>query len=92
MITLDENKSAVVDAAIRAITSRMEIGATKYDPNDWRNESVARHVRRVIKHAITAMEIVDADRPDDGEDHLSASVCRLAMAVAVSLESQVAVS
>jgi len=59
------------------------LAAAKYDPNDWRGESVVRHVRRAIKHAVTALEIVDGDRAFDGEDHLQAAVCRMAMALAV---------
>jgi hypothetical protein len=91
MNSLDKNKAVVTDAATDAINARMEIGALKYDPNDWRGESVARHVRRAVKHAITHLEISAGDRPDDGENHLAAAVCRLAMAVAVSRESQVAI-
>jgi hypothetical protein len=64
----------------------MQLGAAKYDPDDWRGESVVRHVRRAIKHAITALEISDGDRTDDGEDHLQAAVCRMAMALAVREE------
>ena len=81
MKSLAENKAAVINAATDSINARMDIGAKKYDPNDWRSESVARHVHRGLKHAITALEIADGDRPDDHEDHLSAAVCRLAMAL-----------
>ena len=44
---------------------------------------------RAIKHAVTAFEIADGDRADDGEDHLQAAVCRMAMALAVREEAVV---
>ena len=91
MKSLDENKAIVTDAATDAINARMTIGAKKYDPNDWRAEAVARHVRLAVKHASRYLDSADGDRTDDGENHLAAAVCRLAMAVAVDLETQVAV-
>lgn len=92
MKSLADNCNLVTDAACQAIHERMAIGAAKYNPNDWRGETVARHVRRAIKHAITSLEIADGDRDDDHEDHLAAAVCRLAMAVAVSREPHAGVS
>ena len=80
---LQQSQSDLANTAGRAISDRMQLGAAKYDPDDWRRESVVRHVRRTIKHAITALEIADGDRADDGEDHLQAAVCRMAMALAV---------
>lgn len=87
-MTLAKNKTVVIDAASDAICKRMTIGAEKYNPDGWRGESVVRHVRRAIRHAVTALEIRDGDRvPADGEDdedHLAAACCRLAMAVALN--------
>ena len=90
MKSLADNKAAVIDAATESINARMNIGAANYNPHDWRGETVARHVRRAIKHAITSLEIADGDREDDGEDHLAAAVCRLAMAVTVSRKLEAA--
>ena len=70
----------------------MQLGTAKYDPDDWRGESLVRHVRRAIKHAVTALEIIDGDRTDDGEDHLQAAVCRMAMALGVREDAVVAVT
>ena len=61
-IVLDRNVDQVVLAAYAAIRSRMQLGSQKYDPNVWRSESVCRHVRRAIKHALTELEIADGDR------------------------------
>jgi hypothetical protein len=80
---LQQSQFDLANTAGRAIADRMQLGAAKYDPDDWRDESVVRHVRRAIKHAVTALEIADGDRADDGEDHLQAAVCRMAMALAV---------
>jgi hypothetical protein len=44
---------------------------------------------RAIKHAVTALKIADGDRADDGEDHLQAAVCRMALALAVREEAVV---
>jgi hypothetical protein len=82
-IRLRQSQSDLANTAGRAIADRMQLGAAKYDPDDWRGESLVRHVRRAIKHAVTGLEIADGDRTDDGEDHLQAAVCRMAMALAV---------
>ena len=85
MKSLAENKAAVAIAATEAIDAQMNLGALKYDPNDWRKESIVRHVRRAIRHAITHLEITDGDREADGEEHLEAAVCRITMALVVSV-------
>jgi len=61
----------------------MEFGSHKYDPSVWRDESVRRHIRRAIKHAVTELEVADGDRESDDDDHLAAAVCRMSMALAV---------
>ena len=82
-IVLERNQDQVVLAASCAVRSRMLLGRHRYDPGIWRSESVRRHVRRAIKHAITELETAEGDREIDGEDHLAAAVCRMAMALAV---------
>lgn len=64
----------------------MQLGAARYAPDAYRAESVVRNVRRAIKRAVTALEMADGERADDGEDHLQAAVCRMAMALAVREE------
>jgi uncharacterized Fe-S cluster-containing protein len=61
------------------IWDQTELGAEKYDPDEWRKETARRHIRRAIKHSLTALEILDGDRLNDGEDHLAAAVCRMTM-------------
>ena len=80
---LKQNADRVIIDAASAIRSRMAIGAEKYDPSAWREESVRRHAYRAIKHLVTAMEINEGERPADGEDHLAAAVCRASMALSV---------
>jgi hypothetical protein len=69
-----------------AICDMTRLGAEKYDPDEWRTETPERHIRRSIKHALTALEIAAGDRPDDGEDHMQAAVCRMAMACWITKE------
>ena len=42
MKSLAENQAAVAIAATEAIDAQMNLGALKYDPNDWRKESIVR--------------------------------------------------
>ena len=65
----------------------MQLGSQKYGPGVWRSESIRRHIRRAIKHAVTEMEIANGDREIDDDDHLAAAVCRMSMALAVRKQS-----
>jgi len=82
-VALQRNTDQVVLAASTAIRTRMELGSQKYDPCVWRSESVRRHIRHAIKHAVTELEIADGDHEIDDDDHLAAAVCRMSMALAV---------
>ena len=73
----------LVADSTKAIIKLTQLGAEKYDPDEWRAETAERHIRRAIKHALTHLEIRDGDREYDGEGHLSAAVCRMAMALSV---------
>ena len=81
---LFRSKVDVAMAAEFAVAERMDLGAEKHDPDSWRSESLDRHIRRAIKHALTFLEIRDGDRDDDSTGHLSAAVCRMSMALANS--------
>lgn len=75
----------VCDAAAKAIIERMDLGVQQgYDPASWKSESVARHVHRACKHALTHLEITSGERDDDSENHLDAAICRLSMALAIA--------
>jgi hypothetical protein len=85
-VRLTETQLDIIASAVNAILSQTSLGAEKYDPDQWRDETIERHVRRAVKHAMTFLEIQDEDREDDGENHMSAAVCRMAMAMAIILK------
>jgi len=74
-VVLERNEDQVILNAAAAIRSRMELGSQKYDPSVWRDESVRRHIRRAIKHALTEIEIAKGDRELDDDD-LASHICR----------------
>lgn len=79
---MDELARTQLDLALNAsaaINERTALGAEKYDPTEWRRETATRHIRRAIKHALTALEIADGEREPDDESHIDAAVCRMAM-------------
>lgn len=70
-----------------ATQDRMKLGLQKHTAGAWKEEPVAMHIGKGIRHATTALMLyLHVIEPKDGEgifDHLEAAICRLAMALTV---------
>ncbi len=71
--------------AWEAVTRILSRGVTKHDPGGWRREGPGWHLRRVARHAVTALDLVGSSRTHDGEpalDHAERALTRAALALA----------